>query len=331
MSGIAISYRRSDSSAIAGRIFDRLVLRYGRPAVFMDIEDIPFATDFRIHIHSVLAQADVLLVVIGQRWIGPSAAAGGGARIRDKADPVRAEIETALERKLPIFPVLIDGATMPDEADLPESIAPLAFLNAPEVKTGADFNAHMDRLIKALDRVLPAALVAAADAAGLDAEPDFNWGPDVRRPQSWLSDLMRHLVVPLVALLVAHHLIVNSLDLDARYLRAVAFAVPFLFGFLRSLRSGRGTGSAFAFAAALGVLGVSGMTISASLNSGEPIMPENREEWRENIEYGVSIALAFMVGHALALGLGSVMRRWLRAKRRRLRAIKGTEAQGHRP
>ena len=135
---------------------------------------------------------------------------------------------------------------------------------------------------------------------------------------------MLYLGVPLVMLLVAHHLIVNSLDLNPQYLRITAFAVPLLFGFLRSWRNGRGTGSALALAAALGLIGVSGMTISEGFNSGQPIMPETRAEWRENIEYAVTIALAFMVGHALALGIGAVMRR-------RLRAIKGTEAHGHRP
>ena len=128
----------------------------------------------------------------------------------------------------------------------------------------------------------------------------------------------------MVVLLVAHHLIVNSLDLNPEYLRIIAIAVPLLFGFLRSWRSGRGTGSALAVAAALGLIAVAGMTTSEGLNSGQPIMPETRAEWRENIEYAVSIALAFMVGHALAMGLAAVMR-W------RLRSVKRTEAHGHGP
>ena len=45
MPRIAISYRRSDSSAISGRIFDRLVAHYGKPSVFMDIDNIPFGTE----------------------------------------------------------------------------------------------------------------------------------------------------------------------------------------------------------------------------------------------------------------------------------------------
>src|SRR5579863_9809291 len=115
MSGIAISYRRSDSSAIAGRIFDRLVSRYGRDAVFMDIENIPFGIDFRDHIRSVLLKADVLLVVIGRSWAGADPSSGL-RRILEEADPVRAELEVALERNMPLIPVLVDGAAMPGKA-----------------------------------------------------------------------------------------------------------------------------------------------------------------------------------------------------------------------
>jgi hypothetical protein len=325
MSGIAISYRRSDSSAIAGRIFDRLALRYGKQAVFMDIEAIPFGIDFRTHIRSVLGEADILLVVIGAHWAGANASAGP-ARIRDDADPVRNEIEAALERNLPLIPVLVDGAKMPGKADLPASLERLAFLNAPEVKTGADFNAHMDRLMAAIDRILPASSAYPPVEVPVlpQAGSHHQHRPGASRPGSWRSELMLYLGVPLVVLLVAHHLIVNSLDLNPQYLRIAAVAVALLFGFLRSWFSGRGTGSALAFAAALGLVGAAGMTISEGLNSGEPIMPETRAEWRENIEYAVTIALGFMVGHALALGLGAVMRR-------RFRAIKGTEAHGHRP
>lgn len=39
MPRIAISYRREDPGVITGRIFDRLVARYGCEAIFRDIDD----------------------------------------------------------------------------------------------------------------------------------------------------------------------------------------------------------------------------------------------------------------------------------------------------
>jgi hypothetical protein len=110
MSKIIISYRRADSAAIAGRIFDRLVSHYEDDAVFMDVDKIPFGTDFREHIRKVLLEGDILLAVIGPNWLGKSS--DGTSRIKDEADPVRVEIESALRQKTRMIPVLVDGATM---------------------------------------------------------------------------------------------------------------------------------------------------------------------------------------------------------------------------
>jgi hypothetical protein len=45
------------------------------------------------------------------------------------------------------------------------------------------------------------------------------------------------------------------------------------------------------------------------LNSGDPILPETRMEWRDNIEYAASIALSLVAGHALGRALGAALRR----------------------
>ena len=57
MPKIIISYRRSDSDAIAGRIRDRLAGYYGDDSIFMDIDNIPFGMDFR-KIHSTVPGAN---------------------------------------------------------------------------------------------------------------------------------------------------------------------------------------------------------------------------------------------------------------------------------
>ena len=78
----------------------------------------------------------------------------GKARIMNEADPVRVELETALRRDLNVLPVLLDGASMPDPGDLPESIRDFAYRNAVEVESGRDFNVHIDRLIRAIEQLL---------------------------------------------------------------------------------------------------------------------------------------------------------------------------------
>ena len=95
MPTIVISYRRTDSSAVAGRIFDRLIAHYDEESVFLDIDNIPFGIDFRAHIQQTLQGADVVLAIIGANWLGVSP--GGGTRMCEPTDPVRIEIETALD------------------------------------------------------------------------------------------------------------------------------------------------------------------------------------------------------------------------------------------
>jgi hypothetical protein len=303
MPKIAISYRRSDSSAITGRIFDRLVARYGKQSVFMDIDNIPIGTDFRTHIQAELRKTDVLIVVIGSRWLGTDAA--GAVRMSQESDPVRAEVEAAVARDLPMIPVLVDGAKMPDAAALPASFGKFAFLNAAEVATGRDFHPHLDRLIAAIDKTFP----GGAAAGRPPVAPQASGGSAAPAPGSWPTDLVRYLVVPVVILLVAHHVIVNALDLDAGYLRVVSIAVPLLFGLLLSWQAGRGTTAAVMIATALGVIAVAGMTVSEGLNSGQPILPQTRFEWKDNVEYAAGIALSLIVGHALGRALAVALHR----------------------
>ena len=72
MPKVAISYRRTDSDAITGRIFDRLVARYGSESVFRDIDNMPAGVDFRHHIDKIVSQSDVVLAIVGPRWVGSS-------------------------------------------------------------------------------------------------------------------------------------------------------------------------------------------------------------------------------------------------------------------
>jgi hypothetical protein len=160
MPKIIISYRRADSGVITGRIRDRLAQHYGEDAIFMDIDSIPFGMDFRKNIADVLSKNDLLLAVIGADWLGTASSgrtpglAPGHGRIHDQDDPVRIEVETALQRGIPTIPVLVGGAGMPKADDLPDSLKNLSFHNAAEVDSGRDFHAHMDRLIRSMDAAL---------------------------------------------------------------------------------------------------------------------------------------------------------------------------------
>ncbi len=157
---IVVSYRRADS-AMSGRIFDRLVERFGQNSLFIDIDNIPFGGDFRKHIADALTSSDLLIAVIGRDWIGQRD--NGPSRIMNATDPVRVEIETAIKSNVPILPVLIDGAMMPDPEQLPDSIKEFSFLNALEVELGRDFKVHIQRLFGAVAQILGSKLPPGAE------------------------------------------------------------------------------------------------------------------------------------------------------------------------
>ena len=162
-STIILSYRREDSAGVTGRIFDRLSQEFGTDRVFMDIDSMPAGVDFHDHLQAILADCGALLVVIGKSW--RSQRKGQPARIMDPDDWVRIEVETALERSIPVVPLLIDGASLPGRDQLPESLWPLLRRNALPVDSGRDFHAQLSRLVRDLNAQLGPGGVQPASAA----------------------------------------------------------------------------------------------------------------------------------------------------------------------
>jgi hypothetical protein len=152
MPRIMISYRRGDSLDITGRIFDRLAGHFGREAVFRDIDNMLLGVDFRRQIDRVLDESDIILAIVGPRWIGPD---NEQLRLANPADPVRLEIEAALRKDKPLIPVLVSRAVMPQPDVLPDSLHDFVYRHAVQVDSGQDFDVHVGRLVRAIERLMP--------------------------------------------------------------------------------------------------------------------------------------------------------------------------------
>jgi formylglycine-generating enzyme required for sulfatase activity len=153
MSGkVFISYRRDDSSAWAGRLYDRLFQHFSQNEIFMDVDTIEPGVDFVEAIEEVVGACDVLIAVIGSRWL-TSSDRGGRRRLDIPEDIVRLEIATALKRGIRVVPVLVDNATMPEVGELPDDLKALVRRNAVEIGHNR-FNADSERLVTALERAL---------------------------------------------------------------------------------------------------------------------------------------------------------------------------------
>ena len=149
MRAIFISYRRDDSEGQAGRLLKDLAGHFGQDAVFMDVAGIAPGRDFRRVIDEHVATCGVLLAVIGKAWI-TAQDASGRRRLDDPADFVRLETASALKRDIPVIPVLVHGAGMPEAGQLPPDLADLAFRNGVEL-SHARWDSDVQLLIKALE------------------------------------------------------------------------------------------------------------------------------------------------------------------------------------
>lgn len=150
MTKIFISYRRDDSGFAADRVHEEALEFVDEPSdVFMDIDGIPPGVDFVDHINQKVGQCDALFALIGRDWLDIRDAETGQRRLDDPGDFVRAEIAAALGRGVPVVPILLGGAAMPEAGDLPDDLKPLARRNA--VNLGrASFKHDMEQLMAGL-------------------------------------------------------------------------------------------------------------------------------------------------------------------------------------
>jgi hypothetical protein len=129
---IFISYRRDDTAAYAGRLYDRLVAEFGTDNVVMDIEVVEPGVDFRDHIRKLVAASNIMLVLIGPQW-AYAADHSGKRHLDTPGDFVRLEIATALKNDVRVVPVLVRGADIPPVDSLPDDIRALARRHAIEL------------------------------------------------------------------------------------------------------------------------------------------------------------------------------------------------------
>jgi TIR domain len=222
---IFLNYRREDTRGYAGRLYDRLSNRFGEDQIFRDIDAIPPGVDFLEHIDGVVNDCDLMLVLIGESWISVKDARGR-RRLDDPHDFVGVEIAAALERDIPVIPVLIQGATMPTQADLPARMQGLARRNALEM-SDSHWNDDWEQLTRGIDRLLsrrspkdrserpgngadqPAQEASEPPAVPTSADASAE-RPAARRPMSRPLTVAL-MVVPVIVLLAAGYLVARQM------------------------------------------------------------------------------------------------------------------------
>jgi formylglycine-generating enzyme required for sulfatase activity len=183
---VFISYRRDDAKWQAREVYRALGEVLPRGHVFMDIDSIPPGADFVDVLEGWVEQCDILLALIGPGWAEATEPRSGRRRLESDADFVRIEVRKALARGIPVVPVLLDGAPIPDADRLPEDLKRLVRRNAEYIEHRT-VDADVERLIRKLGL---AADAAATPSAGARRRTDGRFRIDAPviqgAPDGWL-------------------------------------------------------------------------------------------------------------------------------------------------
>ena len=145
MKKVFISYRRDDTAHAADRIYEALTKVLPKDHVFIDIEKLPPGTIYSQVLREWVAKCDVLLALIGPRWLGAADPQTGTPRLGNPDDFVRLEIREALEQDKAV-PVILDGTKMPEAHELPDDLKKLSRLQAQFIERRT-FDTDTKRLI----------------------------------------------------------------------------------------------------------------------------------------------------------------------------------------
>lgn len=144
---IFISYRRSDSQDVVGRLTDSLRRYFGSDRIYRDLDSNRIAEDYVVQIEDALIRSRVVLAVLGPTWLTSRSASGLG--IQDVEDPVRRELERALADDVATVVVLTGDANPPAPSDLPPSLSKLARLHACRLRD-EDWDYDFGRVLETL-------------------------------------------------------------------------------------------------------------------------------------------------------------------------------------
>lgn len=149
MPKIFVSYRRIDSDQRAYAIADWLVNKYGKQNVFIDVDTIGGGDDFEYVIQNGLAQANVILIIIGHKWFDEFE---NRADNREK-DFVYREVLYGLENIPTVIPILLERDIPLDENKLPPEIQPLLKRNFMVARKHPDFHRDMEEIKQVIDNI----------------------------------------------------------------------------------------------------------------------------------------------------------------------------------
>ena len=122
-----------------------------------------------------------------------------------------------------------------------------------------------------------------------------------------------YILLPTLLLLAAHYLLFFLLDASPLYLRILSILIPLPFGLALFTFHRTGFRAAFTLGVSTAFISVAGMLAVVGYLDQAPVLPQSARDWRETVEYALSIALAYGAGNMLGLVLFRLLPRKIAA------------------
>ncbi len=147
---IFVSYRRVDSQDVTDRICEHLRSRLGPGKIVRDIDTMPLGIRWLDYVRQKIQECSVFLAIIGPDWCRVADEESGGKRLESPTDPIRLELEAAIEAQVRIIPVFVKRAPFPKPSELPRDLTWILDYGGTDVRPDPDFSHDIERLIKGL-------------------------------------------------------------------------------------------------------------------------------------------------------------------------------------
>jgi len=173
-----VSYRRTDCMIESSALVDGLRYRLPEWDIFRDLDSIPPGVDWKERIEKEISNCRVVIVMIGDNWLDKGK--DGKRRIDDPKDQLRREIESALQARIRVLPVVVEvhkGARMPTDRDLPDGVERLADINSLEL-SDKTWSQDLDRLAQVMRDELQERPPSKTDRTDIPKRVTMRWLDD---------------------------------------------------------------------------------------------------------------------------------------------------------
>jgi hypothetical protein len=155
---IFISYRHGDSQEDVYLLYQQLTRFFGNTLTLLDDNSLNPGANFLMWIEKSIKLSDVVLVIIGKDWLTITDE-DGNRKLSNPNDFVVLEIKNALKYNKKIIPVILSGAKIPKENELPEAISKLAYINAVRLpkrsSDGREWGTRVSQIVSAIEKEFP--------------------------------------------------------------------------------------------------------------------------------------------------------------------------------